>query len=175
MKKNSTYRLDIIPGIVIAIFALLYISMIPGIQVFDGMGATPLTNHFVPYLWGGVLLFLSVWLIVRGSIKYKRFKEAGGVPQKLDLKAALSDKREVIASFIALALYVGLMEAVGFVPTTIVYTFVQILILTPRERWKKNYVPAAITAVIAGCLLYYIFKYLLNVLLPNGVLSIIGL
>ena len=118
---------------------------------------------------------LSLWLIIRGAFKYKRFKAAGGVPQKINIGKAISDKGEVIASFIALAVYYGLMETVGFVIMTIIYTFVQILILTPREKWSKNYLPAAVTAIIAGVLLYYIFKIQLSVLLPSGVLAAFGL
>ncbi len=173
--KNKQYKLDIIPGIVLTCFSIAYLCMVPGIKAFTGLGSTPLTNHFVPYLWGGVLLFLSLWLVVRGILKYRRFKAAGGVPEKTSAKAVLGDKWEVIASFVALGLYVGLMEPVGFVITTILYTFAQILLLTPRENWKKNYVPAAIVAVITGCLLYYIFKMLLNVLLPSGILGAFGL
>ena len=75
----------------------------------------------------------------------------------------------------ALGLYVGLMGPIGFVPTTILYVFVQILVLTPGEHRKKNVLPAAITAIITGCLLFYIFRYMLNVLLPIGLLSIFGL
>lgn len=49
--KNKQYKLDIIPGIVIALFSIGYMAMIPSIKTFTGLGATPLTNHFVPYLW----------------------------------------------------------------------------------------------------------------------------
>jgi len=52
---------------------------------------------------------------------------------------------------------------------------VQIMILTPKDKWKKIMVPAIITAVISGVVLFYIFRYLLNVLLPVGILSIFGL
>lgn len=173
--KNKQYKLDIIPGIVIALFSIAYLLMIPGIQTFEGLGATPLTNHFVPYLWGGALLVLSLWIIIRGVLKYRRFKAEGGVPQKTSLKAILKDRREVVASFTALILYVALMGPVGFVITTILYVFAQILILTPREQWKKTYLPAGITAVVSGVLLFYIFRYLLNVLLPVGILSVFGL
>ena len=55
--KNKQYKLDIIPGIVLAVFSIAYLSMIPSIQTFTGLGSTPLTNHFIPYLWGGVVLF----------------------------------------------------------------------------------------------------------------------
>lgn len=47
--KNKQYKLDIIPGIVIALFSIGYMAMIPSIKKFTGLGATPLTNHFVPY------------------------------------------------------------------------------------------------------------------------------
>ena len=173
--KNSKYRLDIIPGTGIFIFSIWYLLNIPGIPTFTGLGATPLTNHFVPYLWGGAMLVLSLWLIVRGMKKRKAYKAEGGVTQKNSMIAALVEKREVVVSFVALGLYVGLMGPIGFVPTTILYVFVQILVLTPGEHRKKNVLPAAITAIITGCLLFYIFRYMLNVLLPIGLLSIFGL
>ena len=58
---------------------------------------------------------------------------------------------------------------------TIIYTFAQILILTPREKWGKNFLPAGIVAIIVGILLYYIFKLQLSVLLPSGILGAFGL
>lgn len=173
--KNKQYKLDIIPGIVLAIFSIGYLALIPQIQTFTGMGATPLTNHFIPMLWGCVLLLLSLWIIVRGFRKRKKYLAEGGKIEKVSLKDAVMERREVIISFIALILYVALMGPVGFAPMTIVYVFAQILILTPREQWKKNIVPALITAVITGCALFYIFRYMLNVLLPIGILKVFGL
>ena len=61
--QNKHYKMDIIPGIVIALFSIGYLALIPSIQTFTGLGSTPLTNHFVPYLWGGSLLVLSLWII----------------------------------------------------------------------------------------------------------------
>lgn len=173
--QNKEYKRDIIPGIVLAIFSIGYLALIPGIQTFTGLGSTPLTNHFVPYLWGGLLLVLSLWIIARGLRKRKKYLAEGGKIEKASLKDALMEQREVVASFIALALYVGLMDLVGFVIMTVLYVFVQILILTPQEKWGKTYVPAAITAAVAGVLLFYVFRYLLNVLLPVGILNLFGL
>lgn len=175
MKQNSNYRLDIIPGLGIALIALIYLLMVPGIQTFIGMGSTPLTNHFVPYLWGGVLLVLGLYVAVRGFRKRAAFVKAGGKIEKFDLKTAVNEKAEVIASFVALTVYVALMNAVGFVPMTIVYLFFQILILTPKHEWKKAYIPALIIGVICSVVLYYVFRYHLNVLLPQGILKVFGL
>lgn len=173
--KNKQYKLDIIPGIVIALFSIGYMSMIPSIKTFTGLGATPLTNHFVPYLWGSSLLVLGLWITLRGLRKRQKYLREGGVIEKTSLKEILTEKREVIASFLCLAVYVGLMGPVGFVPMTILYVFAQIMILTAKEQWKKTMVPAIITAVVSGGALFYIFRYMLNVLLPVGILSVFGL
>lgn len=173
--KNKQYKLDIIPGIVIALFSVGYMALIPSIKTFTGLGATPLTNHFVPYLWGGSLLVLGLWITARGFRKRKKYLEEGGAIVKTSLKDVMMEKREVAASFISLAVYVGLMGLVGFAPMTVLYVFAQIMILTPREKWKKTVVPAVITAVVSGAALFYIFRYLLNVLLPVGILSVFGL
>lgn len=172
--KNSKYKQDIVPGIVLAVFALLYMANIPQIKVFEGLGSTPINNHFVPWLWSGAILVLSVWIIIRGLKKRKKFIAEGGKPEKFDLKASLDKYREVIGSFVCLTIYVALLDTVGFVIMTAVYLFAQILILTPRENWKKNYVPAAITGVVCGVVLYIIFREMLNVLLPVGILSVFG-
>ena len=173
--KNSNYKLDIVPGVVLAVFSLLYMSNIPKIKVFDGLGSTPINNHFIPWLWSGAILVLSLWIIIRGLIKRKKFIAEGGQIEKFDLKAGAEKYWEVIASFVSLTIYVALMNAVGFVIMTALYLFAQILILTPREDWKKNYVPAGITAVVCGVVLYIIFKEMLHVLLPVGILSVFGL
>ena len=174
MKKHSNYRVDIIPGIVIALFAIAYIAMVPGIQTFVGIGSTPLTNHFVPYLWGGALLVLGLYVTVRGFRKRAAFIKAGGKLEPFDIKKGINDKAEVIASFIALTIYVALMNALGFVPMTIVYLIAQILILTPKHDWKKTVVPAIIVSVICSVFFFYIFRTKLNVLLPVGILSALG-
>lgn len=173
--RNEKYKQDIIPGIVLMLFSIGYLAMIPDIVEFNGMGSTPLTNRFVPYLWGGALLVLSVWILVRGIIKRKKFLAEGGQIKKTPLLTVLKDYREVVASFVALAIYVGVMKPLGFAISTALYVFAQILILTPKAKWKATAAPAAITAVLTGGVLFYIFRYLLNVLLPVGILSIFGL
>ena len=173
--SNKQYKLDIIPGIVLSLFAIAYLSQVPSIVEFKGLGSTPLTNRFVPYLWGGSLLVLSLWVLLRGFRKRKKYLAEGGTPGKAGLMSVLSDKREVVASFAAMTVYVALMGSVGCVITTLAYVFVQILILTPREDWKKTYLPALITAAITAGFLFYVFRYTLNVLLPIGLLSAFGL
>lgn len=173
--RNEKYKQDIIPGVILALFSIAYLCLVPTITEFKGLGSTPLTNRFIPYLWGSALLILSLWVLVRGLLKRKRFLAEGGQIKKSSLKSVLMEYREVVASFVVLAIYVAIMKVVGFAISTTLYVFFQIQILTPKEKWKKARIPAVITAVLTGGLLFYIFRYLLNVLLPVGILSIFGL
>ena len=171
---KKQYLQDIIPGIVISLFSLAYMVFIPGIKTFTGLGATPLTNHFIPYLWGSCLLILGIWITIRGFHKRKKYLADGGKVEKVSVLQVLRERREVVASFLALSFYVAFMGILGFIPMTLLYVFFQILILTPREKWNKTWLPAIITALLTSGALFYIFRYLLNVLLPVGILSIIG-
>ena len=78
MKRDSKYMLDIVPGIVIAAFSLFYLVQIPGIQAFNGLGSTPLDNHFVPWMWGGALALPGCVADRPRLFKHKRFKAATG-------------------------------------------------------------------------------------------------
>ncbi len=170
--KTKNGRLDLITGIVLTAIALFYMSQIPKIAAFTGLGATPLNNHFIPWLWSGILLLLSLILVVRGLAGMHQGRQCGEVkPEKSSVKTFLSANREVISSFVLLGLYVGLMGPIGFIITTAAYLFLQIMALTPQEKWKKNFVPAALTGVICAVFLYGVFSKLLNVLLPVGILG----
>ena len=172
--KNWQYKLDILPGIVLALVAVFYMTQIPKIQTFTGLGATPMTNHFVPYLWGTVLLILSIWIIIRGLRKRNSYLKSGEaeVHKQATFSETVSERREVIASFVLLFLYVTLMEKVGFIIMSIIYVTVQTLLLTGTEKWKKTLPKAVIIALIVSFGLYYLFAHVLNVLLPAGIFSI---
>ncbi|QAT50117.1 tripartite tricarboxylate transporter TctB family protein [Caproiciproducens sp. NJN-50] len=184
--KQKSCKIDIVPGIVLALSSIFYLLQIPKINAFKGTGATPLDNHFVPGLWGGVMLVLALFLIFRGWRNSKRFakpaaSDSSAVQEKSAAPAepfwkklweSIWDRREVVGSFILMTLYVALMESVGFIITTIVYLFLQILLLTPVEKWKKNIVPAVLTSAVVSVALFEIFNKFLNVLLPSGIFSL---
>ncbi len=54
MKKDGQYKLDIVPGAILALFSALYMSNVPGIQAFKGWGQ-PINNRFVPWLCGSLM------------------------------------------------------------------------------------------------------------------------
>ncbi len=132
------------------------------------MGSDPLGARAIPYLWGISLLVLSLILVVRG-IKQRNLaiKNNTLVKSELNFTGMIKENREIVLTFVSLAVYIALLEPVGFLIMTAVYLFVQTLILTPKE--KRNYIVTLITSIVIAVALDYVFVCLLNVLLPLGI------
>lgn len=170
MKKKEN-KLDLISGIVLVLISVFYLSQIGEIKVFESLGATPLTNRFVPYLWGALSVIFGLIIIGRSIFRSKNsnltIDDEGVIEEGFYLKY-----REVILTFICITIYVALLDLIGFIIMTSVYTFCQIIILTPRADIKKNILPALIVSLISGVLIYVIFKLKLHVQLPSGIIPL---
>lgn len=162
------YKKNLIPGIVLTIFSIIYLVLTSQIKKFSGLGSDPLGARAIPYLWGISLLVLSLILVVRG-IKQRNLaiKNNTLVKSELNFAGIIKENREIVLTFISLAVYIALLEPVGFLIMTAVYLFVQTLILTPKE--KRNYIVTLITSIVIAVALDYVFVCLLNVLLPLGI------
>lgn len=162
------YKKNLIPGIVLTIFSIIYLVLTSQIKKFSGLGSDPLGARAIPYLWGISLLVLSLILVVRG-IKQRNLaiKNNTLVKSELNFTGMIKENREIVLTFVSLAVYIALLEPVGFLIMTAVYLFVQTLILTPKE--KRNYILTLITSIVIAVALDYVFVCLLNVLLPLGI------
>ncbi len=162
------YKKNLIPGIVLTIFSIIYLVLTSQIKKFSGLGSDPLGARAIPYLWGISLLVLSLILVARG-IKQRNLaiKNNTLVKSELNFTGMIKENREIVLTFVSLAVYIALLEPVGFLIMTAVYLFVQTLILTPKE--KRNYIVTLITSIVIAVALDYVFVCLLNVLLPLGI------
>lgn len=162
------YKKNLFPGIVLTIFSIIYLILTSQIKKFSGLGSDPLGARAIPYLWGISLLILSIILVVRGiKQRNQAMKDNTYVKTQFNIAAIVKENREIVMTFVSLAIYIALLEPVGFLIMTAVYLFVQTLILTPKE--KRNYILTLITSVVIAVALDYIFVCLLNVLLPLGI------
>ena len=162
------YKKNLIPGIVLTIFSIIYLVLTSQIKKFSGLGSDPLGARAIPYLWGISLLVLSLILVVRG-IKQRNLaiKNNTLVKSELNFTGMIKENREIVLTFVSLAVYIALLEPVGFLIMTAIYLFIQTLILTPKE--KRNYIVTLITSIVIAVALDYVFVCLLNVLLPLGI------
>jgi len=66
--------------------------------------------------------------------------------------------------------YVVLLKPLGFIISSSLYLFAQILVLVP-VRIKKNYLLYALVAVITSAIIYVSFRFGLDLMLPAGLLG----
>ena len=162
------YRKNLYPGVALTVFSAGYLALSGQIQIFTGSGATPLDSRFMPRLWGTFLLILSLILVFRG-MKQRKEALASETSSKvgLSLVEKIADNREVILSFVFLAIYTAALKRVGFMISTAVFLYAQTLLLTPKE--KRNYIIPAVVAILFAVGIDFIFVKLLSVLLPTGI------
>ena len=165
------YRKNITAGLVLTAFSMFVIWQSFHIRVFVSSGAPPLNSAAVPRMWGGILLLLSLMLLVRGLLQYRVFRKSGKkAPEiKINVVDFFRNHYPVILTFVLLAIYIVLMQIVGFLIMTALYLFAQILVLSPLGR--KKYVFSAILSVGMAVLVTYIFTVPFSVLLPRGILG----
>lgn len=165
-----SYRKNLTAGILLALFAIIYLYFSSNISTFTGSGSTPLGARFMPRFWGLCLLLLGTTLVFRGLAERKaHIAVTGSENIPFSMVALLRDKYEVILTFAAICVYIFFLKSIGFIIMTALYLFAQILILSPPE--EKKYTAAAITAVVFAVGLDYIFVVLLSVLLPKGIIG----
>ncbi|WP_339251615.1 tripartite tricarboxylate transporter TctB family protein [Sporosarcina sp. FSL W8-0480] len=125
---------------------------------------------FMPQVIAGLIALMALAIIIQGirNVKAERVKEASSdVVTKKDPKDEVT-YRPVILTFILMAVYVAVMPFVGFLITTAVYMFIQMMILSdkPERRWLLF----AVVSVVASATIYYVFRNVFYVMLPSGLL-----
>lgn len=157
---------DLVTGLAGMGLAVFYILSARSISVFEGAGATAVNSRTLPIFWGICLALLSALLLLRYFRGAK--PEASDSPKEKTVQSR-REKYAVPATFVLLALYVLLMKPVGFVLTTIVYLFLQALVLTPKGKIRIWF--TAVLSIVLAIGIYLIFSRLLNVPLPAGILA----
>lgn len=75
----------------------------------------------------------------------------------------------VAYSIIVLGLYVALLKPIGFIISSALFIFFQILILS--QGLKRNYLLFAVVAVLSSVIAYYLFVRVFQVMIPAGILG----
>lgn len=86
------------------------------------------------------------------------------------LEKAQRDLRTVFKTAVMIVIYIALFEPVGFLITTMVYLFLQFIILTPADK-KPSRLLYAVISVAVSLFVYTIFRYSLDIMLPQGIIT----
>ncbi len=122
----------------------------------------------IPLLLGGLLAVLSVMCILQGV---RKMKDAAA--EKQQDKAGKGDLLTVTLTFAVILGYIAILPRLGFCLSTMIYLFLQMLVLAPKE--KRNYPLFAAVSVGFTAIAFVAFRIGLQQLLPRGLIeSLLG-
>ena len=142
---------------------------------------------FMPRIIGAILLLLGVVLTLQTFRKKREteknteteIKRSEHPEQRSKAEDALvsrisrNQKFPVVATFVLLILYVGLLEVLGFTLATVCYLALQFLVLA-EERTRKRALLYVLASLVCSAVITVIFGYFLRLYLPQGILGILG-
>lgn len=154
---GDTKKREFSLGIVMLLAGVGYLwmtSLLPRRQFIDAA--------FVPYVLGMAMCLLGV-------LQLRAAKAL--LPQGPTLQPAQRTDNATVWKTIALiTAYIALLNPVGFPIMTVLYLFIQFIVLTPAGK-KINFVSYGVIAVIASAAIFLTFRYALDLLLPLGLLN----
>lgn len=156
MKKHS----DLIFGLIMLAIAAGYLVLTLQVPISGGI----FNGRFFPLIIDLILFLLTAFQFA-AYLKHKgcELEESGGE----------KDGKTVLYTVALIVAYIALMQYIGFVLSTALYLFLQFIVMTPSDK-KIGYVKYAVIAVVSSVAIYMIFRYTeLNVMLPQGIFTII--
>lgn len=146
-------KADLITGIVLLILSGYVITealqMPPSATFGPGSG-------FLPFWLGVILAALSLYLIVKTSLRRKDESDVPPFPGKQGILT-------VVKVLAGLALFTILMETLGFIVNT--FLFVAYLMGVVQREGRRS---VLLTAVLTTAGLYIVFQVLLGIALPRN-------
>lgn len=160
--KDNRYQ-ELIFGIIIAAFDIFYFIMTLRIPRKDASNV--FDARFFPYLLCAVFTILAVFQILAGI---RNLKQAGQSPKTEENE----DTVTVLKALGSILVYILLMSRLGFIVSTILFLLVMFALLCPVNQ-KKNYFLYLVVAIVFTLFVYVIFRYVLKIILPQGILTFI--
>ncbi len=143
-------------SIIVSVMFLAYgIFMFVISQSLKPMMQNDVGSGFFPKVISVVFIAMSLIRLIFA------IREKEGEAPKAD-----SDMKGGWETILLIGAYCMAFQPVGFIISTVVYLFLQILVLTPPER--KNLPLAVIISVVGTIAIYVLFVYAINTPLPKG-------
>ena len=148
-------------ALVMFLFFLLVIIFAKDIRLL--VVNTTVDARFWPRIIGIGGCALSILLFVQSLLEER--KRDGGVDVKEE-EMDPDDKTRSIKTLLLMFLYILGLEYLGFVIMTLLYLFLQILVLTERNEW--NYKKFLVIDLVFTFAVFIIFRYGFKMMLPTG-------
>lgn len=160
---------NLISGIFIFAFSLFFFILSFSINLtnIDKLVGSRLFPQIITIL----MMMFSLWLIIDNLIKNKKNIKIEQVNDDGEVEKNDGPKpnyKNTILVFLSLAIYIFLLNIVGFSIATIFYLFTQMCLL--ETKTKRNFGKYAIISVLATFAIYFIFTKGFSLILPRGII-----
>jgi putative tricarboxylic transport membrane protein len=118
----------------------------------------------IPRIYAYVIIILG---LIQVAISYPKEK---GKTTETNKAMEETDGKNVLLAFLTILIYVVIMKPIGYIISSILFLFTMCIIITPAYK-KRNYVGYLIFAVALSVITFYIFKKLMFLALPVGILG----
>ncbi|TRO38524.1 tripartite tricarboxylate transporter TctB family protein [Pseudomonas sp. ALS1131] len=165
---NTLNKKELIIGIAMLGASLTYLVLAQQLPGHDGVDAAT-----VPKLLAGFLSLLGVMQLVSAFAKPKAAAEPTASPAPAEAEeptVEIVEPKTVIKTLGLILGYMTLLGPVGFPIMTVVYLYLQFLVLTPVNQ-KARHLTYLLVAVICSALIFLLFREAFDLLLPAGLLN----
>lgn len=130
--------------------------------------ADPLGPQFFPRMVAILIGALAIASIVRSLLRLREKIAivAGGGNNNTNTRLSFW------GTIVLLIAYMLLVEKVGFIVLSIIYLYLQIYLVSPRDDLqKRNFVINGVVSIVVPLALYYLFYHAFGIFLPPGILD----
>jgi len=165
---NTLNKKELIIGIAMLGASLTYLVLAQQLPGHDGVDAAT-----VPKLLAGFLSLLGLMQLVSAFAKPKVATEPAASPAPAEAEeptVEIVEPKTVIKTLGLILGYMALLGPVGFPIMTVVYLYLQFIVLTPANQ-KARHLTYLLIAVICSALIFLLFREAFDLLLPAGLLN----
>jgi len=149
---------ELLLGIIMLAVSIVYFVAATMIEIKI---QTAINSRYIPYLLAGIAFILGILQCINGYKAVKNYKETEKEP---------SDTKSVIIMFFLIVVYCATLKTIGFLISTSVLMFLQMILLCPINK-KRNLPLFAFISIVSTVIMYYAFRLGLNLMLPSGLLG----
>lgn len=161
------YRDAMIGGIIVLLAAALFLASL----TVQSLALNLIKADFFPKLDAALLGILGLILLGDGLRKAKRQLPEEPAEQAVN-KGLTPGTRCMLETLALIAVYIFLLEPVGFMLSTFVYLVAQMLVLADDgHRRKKDLLLFIIISLVVAVGVYMLFTRVFYLMLPRGILG----
>lgn len=158
---------DVILGTILTVSSAVFFYMSFSIRIMKEPVSVTDTARFFPQLVFGALIPVGIAMALMGVRKIKANRASAPTGQALADSVQALERGIVV--LVSIAVFITLMEPIGFIPTAIVYMVFSMLFMSTKDGWKP--VIYVVTAVIVAIACFFLFREFVYVELPTGLLE----